>query len=169
MSVWGRGSGCQVAGSQRGTARRGLCSSAAPAADPVPPNRIYFHHFHPRTSTLPEYSPRPACHGGTLTKSRGCGDAHTTCCVRVWCLIAWPLGRGWVCVWRGAGGRGGGGGAGSHTMRGEGETSTNTVCPQDCQEWCESQTFLTGQSLQGPPPLPPSPPPDCPDCIVPSW
>ncbi len=37
MSVWGRGSGCQVAGSQRGTARRGLCSSAAPAADPVPP------------------------------------------------------------------------------------------------------------------------------------
>ena len=50
MSVWGRGSGCQVAGSQRGTARRGLCSSAAPAADPVPPNRIYFTIFHPRTS-----------------------------------------------------------------------------------------------------------------------
>jgi hypothetical protein len=22
----------------------------------------------------------------------------------------------------------------------------------DCQEWCESQTFLTGQSLQGQPP-----------------
>jgi len=53
MSVWGRGSGCQVAGSQRGTARRGLCSSAAPAADPVPPNRIYFHHSHPRTSLPP--------------------------------------------------------------------------------------------------------------------
>jgi hypothetical protein len=34
----------------RGTARRGLCSSAAPAADPVPPNRIYFTIFHPRTS-----------------------------------------------------------------------------------------------------------------------
>ena len=34
-------------------------------------------------------------------------------------------------------------------LRGEGETSTNTVCPQDCQEWCASQTFLTGQSLQG--------------------
>ena len=52
MSVWGRGSGCQVAGSQRGTARRGLCSSAAPAADPVPPNRIYFTIFHPRTSLI---------------------------------------------------------------------------------------------------------------------
>jgi len=32
---------------------------------------------------------------------------------------------------------------------GGGETSTNTVCPQNCQEWCASQTFLTGQSLQG--------------------
>ena len=40
-------------------------------------------------------------------------------------------------------------------MRGEGETSTNTLCPQDCQEWCSSQTFLTGQSLKGqsPPPI----------------
>ncbi len=37
-------------------------------------------------------------------------------------------------------------------LRGEGETSTNTMCPQDCQEWCASQTFLTGQSLQGQPP-----------------
>jgi len=27
---------------------------------------------------------------------RGCGDAHTGCCVHVWCLIAWPLGRDWV-------------------------------------------------------------------------
>jgi hypothetical protein len=52
MSVWGSGSGCQVAGSQLGTARRGLCSSAAPAAYPVPPNRIYFHHSHPRTSSI---------------------------------------------------------------------------------------------------------------------
>ncbi len=60
---------------------------------------------------------------------RGCGDAHTECCVRMWCLIARPLGRGWVCVWRGADGRGGGGGAGWHALRGEGETSTNTVCP----------------------------------------
>ena len=29
---------------------------------------------------------------------RDCGDAHTECCVRVWCLIARPLGRDWVCV-----------------------------------------------------------------------
>ena len=57
------------------------------------------------------------------------GNTHTACCVRVWCLIARPLGRGWVCVWRGAGSRGGGGGAGWHALRGEGETSTNTVCP----------------------------------------
>jgi hypothetical protein len=51
---------------------------------------------------------------------RGCGDAHTACCVRVWCLIARPLGRGWVCVWPGAGGRGGGGGDGWHSLRGGG-------------------------------------------------
>jgi hypothetical protein len=37
----------------------------------------------------------------------------------------------------------------------EGETSTNTVCPQDCQEWCATQapTLITGQSRQGQPPL----------------
>jgi len=29
---------------------------------------------------------------------RDCGEAHTECCVRVWCLIARPLGRDWVCV-----------------------------------------------------------------------
>ena len=29
---------------------------------------------------------------------RDCGDADTSCCVRVWCLIARPLGRDWVCV-----------------------------------------------------------------------
>jgi len=49
---------------------------------------------------------------------RGCGAAHTACCVHMWCLIAWPFGRCWVCVWRGAGGRGGGGGASCHTLRG---------------------------------------------------
>ena len=27
---------------------------------------------------------------------------------------------------------------------------------KDCQEWCESQTFLTGHSLQGQSPPPPS-------------
>ncbi len=26
------------------------------------------------------------------------GDAHTACCLRVWCLIELPLGRDWVCV-----------------------------------------------------------------------
>ena len=50
MPVWGRGSGCQVAGSQRGTARRGLFSSAAPAAGPSPPQRTCCFHFFPRTS-----------------------------------------------------------------------------------------------------------------------
>ena len=49
-------------------------------------------------------------------------------------------------VWSGAGSRGGGGGAGWHALRGEGETSTNTVCPQDCQERYTSPTFITGQS-----------------------
>jgi hypothetical protein len=82
-------------------------------------------------------------------QQRCCGDAHTVCCVHMWCLIARPLGCGWVCVWRGAGNHGGGGGAALHELRGKGETSTNTVCPQDCQEWCESPTFPTGQSLQG--------------------
>jgi hypothetical protein len=66
------------------------------------------------SKTLPEYSPRPAC------------------CVRMWRLIAQPLGRDWVCVWRGAGGHGDGGEAGWHALRGE--TSTNTVCYQDFQE-----------------------------------
>jgi hypothetical protein len=65
---------------------------------------------------------------------RDCGDAHTACCVRVWRLIAQPLGRDWVCVWRGSGGHGDGGEAGWHALRGEGETSTNTVCSQDFQE-----------------------------------
>ncbi len=41
VPVWGGGPGCQVAGNQRGTARRGLCSSAAPAAGPAPPQRTY--------------------------------------------------------------------------------------------------------------------------------
>ena len=78
--------------------------------------------------------------------------AHTACCVHMWCLIARPLGRGWVCVLRGAGGSGGGGGAGWHALWGEGETSTNTMYPQDCQEWCASPTLITGQSRQGQPP-----------------
>jgi hypothetical protein len=83
-----------------------------------------------RTCHRQSHQLRAPSDGGAPTKSRGCGDAHTACCVRVWCLIALPLGRGWVCVWLGASGRGGGGGAGSHALRGEGETSTNTVCPQ---------------------------------------
>ena len=40
-------------------------------------------------------------------------------------------------------------GAGWHALRGEGETSTDAVCPQDCQEWVTSQAFLTWRSLQG--------------------
>ncbi len=83
--------------------------------------------------------------------------AGTACPRRcAYSLTAWPLapiGRGWVCVWRGAGSRGGGGGAGWYILRGEGETSTYTVCPQDCQEWYTSPTFITGQSRQGQPPL----------------
>jgi hypothetical protein len=51
------------------------------------------------SKTLPEYSRDPHVMEGAA------------CCVRVWCLIERPLGRGWVCVWRGAGGRGGDGGA----------------------------------------------------------
>ena len=48
---------------------------------------------------------------------RDCGDAHTECCVRVWCWIERPRGRDWVCVWHGAGGRGGSGGAGENELR----------------------------------------------------
>ena len=36
---------------------------------------------------------------------------------------------------------------------GEGEASTDAVCPQDCQEWCASQEYLIGRSLQGRSPL----------------
>ena len=61
MPVWGRGSGCQVAGSQRGTARRGLFSSAAPAAGPSPPQRTCcFHFFH-------EPPPLPVSHSLSLS------------------------------------------------------------------------------------------------------
>ena len=52
----------------------------------------------------------------------------------MWHLIAQPLGRDWVCVCRGAGGRGDGGGAGWRELRGGGETATNAVCYQDFQE-----------------------------------
>ena len=48
---------------------------------------------------------------------RDCGDAHTECCVRVWCWIERPRGRNWVCVWHGAGSRGGSGGAGENELR----------------------------------------------------
>ncbi len=48
---------------------------------------------------------------------RDCGDAHTECCVRVWCWIERPLGRDWVCMWHGAGSRGGSGGSGGAGVR----------------------------------------------------
>jgi len=44
------------------------------------------------------------------------------------------FGRGWACVWRGAGGRGDDGGAGWYALRNEEEASTDAVCSQDWQE-----------------------------------
>ena len=44
------------------------------------------------------------------------------------------FGRGWACVWRGAGGRGEDGGAGWYALRNEEEASTDAVCSQDCPE-----------------------------------
>jgi len=43
------------------------------------------------------------------------------------------FGRGWACVWRGAGGRGDDGGASWYALRNAEETSTDAVCSQDCQ------------------------------------
>jgi hypothetical protein len=62
-------------------------------------------------------SPRPAC-------DAGCGVLRA----RV------VFGRGWACVWRGAGGRGGGGGAGWCALRGAEEASAGAVCSRSCQE-----------------------------------
>ena len=65
----------------------------------------------PDSKTLPEYPCDPHVMEGH-SQSRAAAGTPTACCVRVSCLITRPLGLGWVCVWRGAGGRGGGGGAG---------------------------------------------------------
>ena len=92
MSVWGRWSGCQVAGSQRGTARRGLCSSAAPAADPVPPNRIYFTIFHPRTSNILDSGSQTG-----ILSNASIGPEPARCC-RSWSIFLIILSLGLVTV-----------------------------------------------------------------------
>jgi hypothetical protein len=75
--------------------------------------------------------------------TRRCGDAHTACCVHMWCLIAWPLELDWVCVWRWAGGRRGGDWAVWHAVRGRGKLSASPglsgmVRVSDVHHWTKS-------------------------------
>ena len=81
--------------------------------------RRYFvrRRRHVRQQDSPRVSPRPAC-------DAGCSMLHA----RV------VFGRGWACVWRGAGGRGDGGGAGWYALQDAEEASTDAVCSQNCQE-----------------------------------
>ena len=72
---------------------------------------------HVRQQDSSRVSPRPAC-------DAGCSMLHA----RV------VFGRGWACVWRGAGGRGDDGGAGWYALRNVKEASTDAVCSQDYQE-----------------------------------
>jgi hypothetical protein len=66
------------------------------------------------TRTLPEYPRDPHAMQADAQLQ---GRPHSVL-VHMWCLIARPLGRCWVCVCRWAGGHGGGGGAGWHSLRG---------------------------------------------------
>ena len=74
--------------------------------------------------------------------------------VRVWCWIGRPLGRDWVCVWRGAGNRGDSGEAGEYELRvgGRGPLRLIRCAPRSFRNGAHLQTFHTGQSLQGQPP-----------------
>ena len=78
------------------------------------------------------------------------------------------FGRGWACVWRGAGGRGAGGGADWYALRNEEEASTDAVCSQDCHNDAHPRTFRTLADIdyRDTPPQPPRLP--CPACIVPA-
>jgi hypothetical protein len=89
---------------------------------------------HVRQQDSSRVSPRPAC-------DAGCSMLHA----RV------VFGRGWACVWRGAGGRGEDGGAGWYALRNEEEASTDAVCSQDCPE-CRASKDVShprGPRLQG--------------------
>ena len=72
---------------------------------------------HIRQQDSSRVSRRPAC-------DAGCSMLHA----RV------VFGRGWACVWRGAGGRGDDGGASWYALRNAEEASTDAVCSQDCQD-----------------------------------
>jgi hypothetical protein len=72
---------------------------------------------HIRQQDSSRVSRRPAC-------DAGCSMLHA----RV------VFGRGWACVWRGAGGRGDDGGADWYALRNVKEASTDAVCSQDYQE-----------------------------------
>ena len=98
--------------------------------------RRYFvrRRRHVRQQDSSRVSPRPAC-------DAGCSMLHA----RV------VFGRGWACVWRGAGGRGEDGGAGWYALRNEEEPSTDAVCSQDCPE-CRASKDVShprGPRLQG--------------------
>ena len=81
--------------------------------------RRYFvrRRRHVRQQDSPRVSPRPAC-------DAGCSMLHA----RV------VFGRGWACVWLGAGGRGVCGGAGWYALQDAEEASSDAVCSQNCQE-----------------------------------
>ena len=100
---------------------------------------------------LPEYPRDPHA---MQADTRGCGDAHTACCVHMWCLIARPLERDWVCVWRGAGGRGGGDGAGWHALRGRGKLRLIQCVPRTVRNGARlRRSSLDKVCRDNPPPI----------------
>jgi len=85
--------------------------------------------------------------------TRGCGDAHTACCVHTWCLIERPLERDWVCVWRGAGGSGGGDGAGWHALRGRGKLRLIQCVPRTVRNGASLRRSSLDKVCRDNPPL----------------
>ena len=67
----------------------------------------------------------------------------------MWHLIAQPLGRDWVCVCRGAGGRGDGGGAGWRALRGGGGNFDECGVTRTFRNDAHLTTLLTGRGLSG--------------------
>ena len=99
---------------------------------------------------LPEYPSDPHA---MQADTRGCGDAHTACCVHMWCLIARPLERDWVCVWRGAGGSGGGDGAGWHALRGRGKLRLIQCVPRTVRNGASLRRSSLDKVCRDNPPL----------------
>ncbi len=142
------------------------CYNTGPSIQtrPLLPLRFRSHEFTPHRQVHVMYTPsRPSAICGRRTPEsvlRAVAAARPTarrfqsiprpaCCVRMWRLIAQPLGRDWVCVWRGAGGRGDGGGAGWRALRGRGKLRLMRCVTRTFRNDAHLTTFLTGRGLSG--------------------